>query len=504
MAPIVEDLDETEQDTEGVELEKQPDVLGGGVGVKAARPFKAGEVVFSERALVVASSATNLARVRSYCLLPESDKLALRDEYWCEDPGVRCAATAACRADSAGTGDSASDVLAILHSEGFGELTLSEVETVIRVWNLNAYDNVLGHFLCKVNHSCAPNVTVHVDPSKRSIQVTACRALVKGEVLGTWYCQDTGLWWMGTDLRRAMFEQDRGFRCSCVRCRDKDRCRALPCDACNKGFTMPEGAGSSNWQCESCGRTAAGDTMRLAAEGEIAPRVLVELKPPKNHKRAEKEELEALALESRGRLGRRHWLSAATAMIMHFRGRPAGGALDATAVAYGCRFLGWLIDAQLPLPPASIVRTPVAVSMECAAWLGPGAIAAKDDRRCIAARLLNQYLLPLFDASGGTIAHVANTGMRVEALRKWLETMQGTCGREGCGRALASGAGYKSEGDDAKGAAVALACSRCRQVRYCCQECQKADWKERHKNGCLPATESLAGDAAWRLLTAGA
>jgi len=349
------------------------------------KAFRAGEIVFKERALVVAQSATNLARVRAYCLLPESDKLALRDEFWAVDPGVRCAATAACRADNAGTGDSATDVLAL-----------------------------------------------------------------------------------------------------------------LPCDACNKGFTMPDSAGSSNWTCEACGRTAAGDAMRLAAEAEIAPRILVELKPPKNHKRAEKEELEALLLESRGRLGRRHWLSAASALVLSFRGRPSGGGLDSVAIGNMCRFLGWLIDAQLPLPPASIVRTPVAIAMEAAAWLGPGAIASKDDRRCIAGRILNQFLLPLFDASGATIAHVANTGMRVQALRQWLETMQGTCGREGCGKALAApGAGYTDSCGKAKG----LTCSRCKQVRYCSQECQKADWKDRHKGGCLPASESLAGDAVWKLLT---
>jgi hypothetical protein len=254
----------------------------------------------------------------------------------------------------------------------------------------------------------------------------------------------------------------------------------------------------------------------------------VELKPPKNKPRTDFEELENLSTEARARVGQRHWVSAASSLILHFRSRmKVGGSLDATSVAYGCRFLGWLIDCDLPMPPSTIVRTPVSIVMDCASYLAPikpitalggsdastasvftvgPTVCATADRRCIAGRLLTQFLLPLFDASGEGIADVANTRVRVAALRTWLVTMRGTCGRLGCGKKLGNskaadgGAACEDVCTDAKDVVPPLACGRCKQVRYCGRECQTADWKERHKAGCLSATEPLAGDAAWELL----
>ncbi|CAM9816964.1 unnamed protein product [Sphacelaria rigidula] len=33
--------------------------------------------------------------------------------------------------------------------------------------------------------------------------------------------------------------------------------------------------------------------------------------------------------------------------------------------------------------------------------------------------------------------------------------------------------------------AANLRCSRCRKAKYCCKECQRADWKS-HKPACAP------------------
>jgi len=478
----------------------------------AARAFAAGERVFCERALVVASGHTNLARVRAYCGLTHEGRRALREQYFGEAPAVRCAATAACRPDAVGSGDSAAEVFEALRAEDeHGDLTLDEVQSVIRVWNLNAYDCALAPVACKVNHSCAPNVSVHVDVDTGTITATACRPILKGEVLGSWYFQDTGLWWMGTDVRRALFETDRGFLCACARCCTPDRCRSLPCDLCSKGASVPEGkavgASPGNsaplaWQCSACGHSAPGNAVRLAAEAEVVPRVLLELRPPKGVPRSAPEEIVALASDVRAKLGPRHWASAAAALVMHFRVRPPGGALDAFAVACGCRFLGWLMDSGLPQPPAAIVRTPISVTLDCAAWLtrdmADGKTAARD-RRCIVGRLLSQFLLPIFDASGEAVAKVANTGMRVQVLREWLHKLQCTCGH--CGRSLAADKATSGDADCTAAPTAMLSCGRCKQVRYCGRECQLADWKAGHKAGCLAASESLAGEAAWQLLT---
>eukprot|EP00928_Gymnodinium_smaydae_P031402 TRINITY_DN23054_c1_g1_i1.p1 TRINITY_DN23054_c1_g1~~TRINITY_DN23054_c1_g1_i1.p1 ORF type:complete len:541 (-),score=123.32 TRINITY_DN23054_c1_g1_i1:260-1882(-) len=495
----------------GVEVVNRAE-LGGGC-VEARRHFRAGERVFLERALVVAKGHTNLARLRAYCGLQPEVQAELRETFWAEEPGIRCAATAACRPDSAGSGDSSAEVLAQLRTEGYEKLTLEEVETVIRVWNLNAYDCALASLACKVSHSCDPNVVMRVDADAGVIEATACRPIKEGEQIGTWYFQDTGLWWMGADIRSSIFKSDRGFRCGCQRCQGTDVCRALPCESCNKGTCVPEGvpeAGKEacNWYCSDCGRRGAGNALRLKAEAELAPRVLMELRPPRNMPKSSPEDLVALDRDATARLGSGHWVAAAAALVLHFRAR-SGGNLDAFTVACGCRFLGWLMSRSLPLPPASVVRTPISVAIDCAAWLGPvpaannaqtAGFASRSDRRSVAARLVSEYLLPIFDASGSAIAKVANTGNRVEALRRWRADLGRCCGREGCDRALiAAGKGSGEAGGPGPGEYVSMMCGRCRTVCYCSKECQQADWKARHK-GCVKLSEPLGSQAVWELL----
>lgn len=479
----------------------------GGHCVFAGRAFEPGERVFREDLISL------VAKVRAYCDLCTEDRRALLDKFWGEEPSVRCLATAACR-QGLGAGDSSADVLAAMRAEGHTGLELSEVEAVIRVWNLNAYDSALAPFACKISHSCAPNVSVRVDMQTKAIEVTACCRISKGDVLSSWYFQDTGLWWMATDVRRALFETDRGFLCACGRCRSPDKCRSFPCDACSAGIVVPEGTSASDvssaqmWSCSSCGRRAVGEAVRLAAEADIVPRVLAELRPPKGAQRQTPEELVALDLDARARLGTLHWAVAGIALVLHFRTRSAGGILNAFSVACGCRFLGWLWGRGLQLPPASIVRTPVSLSIECAEWLAPvGSHPAESreesrDLRCIASRILTQCLLPVYDASGSTVAEVGKTAARVTALRNWLQTMRSHCGC--CGLALAETDGHRGDvgtREAPASAPVPLACGRCKQVRYCSRKCQQADWKQRHRAGCLSASESLDGEAAWALLT---
>ncbi|CAE7223970.1 unnamed protein product [Symbiodinium sp. CCMP2592] len=163
-----------------------------------------------------------------------------------------------------------------------------------------------------------------------------------------------------------------------------DACRALPCDACGAGTVLPQGHSRTaseaqpTWHCASCSRdTLSGDLHRSTAEAQLTHRMLLELKPPRGVPKASPEELVALAGDVRSRLGDEHWISAAAALVLHFRCRPEGGLLNPLSVACGCRFLGWLLDRKLPLPPAPIVRTPIAVAIDCIAWLGgfPSSVA---------------------------------------------------------------------------------------------------------------------------------
>ncbi|CAJ1349395.1 unnamed protein product, partial [Effrenium voratum] len=135
-----------EFDTSRVSIQNLPEL--GGAAAVANTAIQAGELVFYEKALVQAPAPTNLARVRAYCQLDLEQRRLLRETFWSEAPAVRCAATAACDAAEEDSGDSAAQVLAQLQGERWN-VELPEVEEVIRVWNLNAYDNALAPVACK-------------------------------------------------------------------------------------------------------------------------------------------------------------------------------------------------------------------------------------------------------------------------------------------------------------------------------------------------------------------
>lgn len=152
------------------------------------------------------------------------------------------------------------------------------------------------------------------------------------------------------------------------------------------------------------------------------------------------------------------------------------------------------------------VRTPVAVAIDCALWLAfpaarvAPAEATATDHRCFAARILVDFLLPVFDASGATVANVANTGARVDRLRAWLAELRSSCGHCGVPLAAQPAAGEECEVDASNKPAAAFVCGKCKQVRYCSRACQQSDWKERHRAGCLAVSESLAGEVLWQAL----
>jgi len=303
--------------------------------------------------------------------------------------------------------------------------------------------------------------------------------------MGSWYSQDTGLFWMGSDVRRAMLEAQRGFNCACVRCSGPDVCRSLACRTCDKGRLIPQGlAAMEPWRCAKCSSSSAPDQTLIAAESSFAPRILFELKPPKDHK-VELDELRGLSLDVRDKLGPEHWCSAAADLIVHFRSRSSGN-VSIESLAHAVRFLGWFISRGLPMPPAGVVRTPVSIAMDVSETLSRGNLPGVSDSRTLVARILSDFLLPLFESSGNTIASIGKTGERIVGLQQWLEQMRSTCGC--CAASLSKNA---------------ASCGRCKQVRYCSKECQTKDWK-RHKQGCIPHAESLAGTIAMKVLSTSA
>lgn len=237
-----------------------------------------------------------------------------------------------------------------------------------------------------------------------------------------------------------------------------------------------------------------------AREAELAQQLLTQLKPPRGRAPPTAQELLALEKESRASLGPGHWVSAGANMVMHLRTRPPSGQLDNFTVACGVRFLGFILSRELPLPSAAIVRTPISIACDCCAWMtgrgfGRGQTtraAQEQDLRCVASRILSNFLLPVFNASGKPIARIAGLQDRVDALCEWRCEFQSNCGC--CGRGLGMG----KPGED--GLPKPLACGRCKQLRYCSKECQQKDWSK-HKLGCIEAKEPLTSDRVMQLLS---
>merc|ERR1711924_81719 len=158
--------------------------------------------------------------------------------------------------------------------------------------------------------------------------------------------------------------------------------------------------------CSKCGRAGPVEQTLVSVESAFAPRVLLELRPPKEHK-VELEELPGICNDVRAKLGTEHWCAAAMDLVVHLRSRKPDCKTGALSIAHGVRFIGWFVDRNLPRPPSSIVRTPISVAIECSEILSSGRLSC--DGRAVVCRILSQFLRPLFDASGVTVANVAGT-----------------------------------------------------------------------------------------------
>lgn len=222
--------------------------------------------------------------------------------------------------------------------------------------------------------------------------------------------------------------------------------------------------------------------------------MLSSLRPEKGAVQKSLEEMLQLRDSVLGELGPEHWASAAMDIVVSYRHRAAtGGIISSMLVAFeGLHFLGWLLRRNLPLAPARILRTPLSLAVDVAHFCGnlggdlEGKAVAGLDGRSIAARLTKDFILPVLAGSCGdpALAGLQTFWQKVGAISALTECLKSQCAA--CKRVL---------GKDRK----AMACGQCKQLLYCSKECQANDWKQRHKKGCLPASESLGSDKCRRL-----
>lgn len=326
------------------------------------------------------------------------------------------------------------------------------------------------------------------------LTATAVRHIAEGDSLGSWYLQDTGLFWMGQNLRAKQLLELRGFACRCERCTSFDVCRGLPCPSCGKGTVYCK---DSFWRCGGtdggCGYEGQGLDLPLEQESELAQQVLTVLRPEKGSRPKGLADVIQLRDDVMEVLGTHHWAFAAMDIVVSYRRRAAtGGVLSTPDAAFeGLRFVDWLSSRNLPIAPARVIRTPISLAVDVAHYYaGAGSANAIPDGRCVSCRLTKSFVLPVLAGSCGdpALAGLQSFWQKVAAVSALIERLKDDCGA--CGVQLRNGTDQKKS----------MVCGQCKQIFYCSKDCQARDWKEKHRHGCLPSKESLASEKCRRIV----
>lgn len=136
--------------------------------------------------------------------------------------------------------------------------------------------------VCRMNHSCLPNVLIGPGKGDGDVEVRVLRPILAGEELTVSYIDDEALL-SPTPERRARLYGRWQFQCACDRCVGPDGLRAFRChkQTC-KGLVHTLAASDTMTTCKACGKSMSANITAdaLAAEKKVismAPDAIREL-----------------------------------------------------------------------------------------------------------------------------------------------------------------------------------------------------------------------------------
>ena len=109
-----------------------------------------------------------------------------------------------------------------------------ELQRALLVFELNAFScHELFPSACRINHSCAHNLTLPRPTAEGARVFRACRTIEDGEELTLNYLGE-GVW-QGAWMRQRALWQTKMFECACELCtREGDRTRCTSCRHCEQ------------------------------------------------------------------------------------------------------------------------------------------------------------------------------------------------------------------------------------------------------------------------------
>ncbi|KAF9024824.1 SET domain-containing protein [Hymenopellis radicata] len=183
----------------------------GGMGMFATRPLEAGDLIFAERAMIIATGGVYALQGADHlkgidylrALLIEAEK-TLEVPYGRLLPEWK---EAFMNLSNSHENDGSGPLMGRLRTNGFTICGLSGAREA-------PYSGVFD-VLSRINHSCGPNTTRHFDMKTFALKLYAVRNIKEGEEITTSYCELD----IPTSQRQKSLAPY-GFQCACPHCCD--------------------------------------------------------------------------------------------------------------------------------------------------------------------------------------------------------------------------------------------------------------------------------------------